>query len=69
MLKALEDPEQKSPGPCLWLPTPAPKHAQSQVTVIVSVPFTDDVLVGRMLSINYCIRVLVRTVYAYPLAA
>lgn len=56
MLKALEDPEQRAQGHAGGCPG---EHAQSQVTVIVSVPLADDDLVGRLLSINSCIRVLV----------
>lgn len=56
MLKALEDPEQRAQGHACGCPS---KHAQGQVTVTVSVPFTDDDLVGRLLSINSCIWVLV----------
>lgn len=48
-LKALEDPEQRPQGHACGCPS---EHAQGQVTVIVSVPLTDDDLVGRLLSIN-----------------
>lgn len=47
--KALEDPEQRTQGHACGCPS---EHAQSQVTVIVPVPLTDDDLVGRLLSIN-----------------
>lgn len=56
-LKVLEDPEQRPQGHACGCPS---KHAQGQVAVTVSVPLTDDDLIGRLLSINSsCIWVLV----------
>lgn len=55
--KALEDPEQRPQGHACGCPS---KHAQGQVAVTVSVPLTDDDLIGRLLSIySSCIWVLV----------
>lgn len=48
-LKALEDPEQRAQGHACGCPS---KHAQGQVAVTISVPLTDDDLIGRLLSIN-----------------
>ena len=47
--RTLEDPEQRPQGHARGCPG---QHAQCQVTVVVSIPLTDDDLVGRLLCIK-----------------
>lgn len=54
--QTLEDPEQRPQGHACGC---SGQHAQRQVAVVVSVPLTNDDLVGRLLSIKPCIRVLI----------
>ena len=49
------DPEQRPQGHACGC---SGQHAQHQIAVVVSVPLTNDDLVGRLLSIKPCIRVL-----------
>lgn len=47
--RALEDPEQRPQGHACGC---SGQHAQRQITVIVSIPLTNDDLIGRLLSIK-----------------
>lgn len=62
-LKALEDPEQRPQSHACGCPS---KHAQGQVAVTVSVPLTDDDLIGRLLSINSSYERREREIFKMP---